>query len=88
MLLGKFQSVFCLKINHGGAFTNPPKIRYKGGKVNWIDTIDSDVFSIIEINTMMKEMGYENSSFEYYYKKPNSDLDNGLNKLFSDQDVL
>ncbi|GKD81480.1 hypothetical protein Tco_1348319, partial [Tanacetum coccineum] len=23
-------------INHDGAFTKPPKIRYKGGKVNWI----------------------------------------------------
>ncbi|GJT72532.1 hypothetical protein Tco_1031818 [Tanacetum coccineum] len=29
-----FPIVFCLKINHGGAFTPPPKIRYKGGKVN------------------------------------------------------
>nr|GEV69212.1 hypothetical protein [Tanacetum cinerariifolium] len=26
-----FQLFFCLKINHGGAFTLPPKIRYKGG---------------------------------------------------------
>nr|GEZ94396.1 hypothetical protein [Tanacetum cinerariifolium] len=29
---GAFPTVFCLKINHGGAFTPPPKIRYKGGK--------------------------------------------------------
>nr|GEW29949.1 transposase, MuDR [Tanacetum cinerariifolium] len=28
-----FLSVFCLKINHGGTFTTPLKIRYKGGKV-------------------------------------------------------
>ncbi|GJX16108.1 hypothetical protein Tco_0216940 [Tanacetum coccineum] len=31
--------------NHGVLFTKPPKIRYKGGKVNWIDNIDSDAFS-------------------------------------------
>nr|GEW80357.1 transposase, mutator type [Tanacetum cinerariifolium] len=29
---GPFPTVFCLKINHGGAFTPHPKIRYKGGK--------------------------------------------------------
>nr|GEY70503.1 transposase, MuDR [Tanacetum cinerariifolium] len=29
---GVFPAVFCLKINHGGAFTHPTKIRYKGGK--------------------------------------------------------
>ncbi|GJU00885.1 hypothetical protein Tco_1111223 [Tanacetum coccineum] len=43
-----FSTVFCLKINHGGAFTKPPKIRYKGGKVYWIDTIDFDEFSVHE----------------------------------------
>ncbi|GJR98635.1 hypothetical protein Tco_0270809 [Tanacetum coccineum] len=43
-----FSTVFCLKINHGGAFTKPPKIRYKDGKVNWIDTIDFDEFSVNE----------------------------------------
>ncbi|GJV88076.1 mutator type transposase [Tanacetum coccineum] len=85
---GAFPTVFCLKINHGGAFTPPPKIRYKGGKVNWVDAIDSDVFSVVEVNTMMKEIGYEKPSFDYYYKEPKNDLDNGLKKLSSDQDVL
>nr|GEV54206.1 hypothetical protein [Tanacetum cinerariifolium] len=36
-------------INHGGTFTTPPKISYKGGKVIWVDDIDSDIFSIVEI---------------------------------------
>nr|GEU94423.1 hypothetical protein [Tanacetum cinerariifolium] len=53
---GAFLTVFCLKINHGGAFTPPPKIRYKDGKVNWVDTIDSDVFSVVEVNNIMKEL--------------------------------
>nr|GEU99329.1 hypothetical protein [Tanacetum cinerariifolium] len=85
---GAFSTVFCLKINYGGAFTPPPKIRYKGGKVNWVDAIDSDVFFVVEVNTMMKEIGYEKPSFDYYYKEPKNDLDNGLKKLSSDQDVL
>ncbi|GJR92210.1 hypothetical protein Tco_0264384 [Tanacetum coccineum] len=49
---GAFPTIFCLKINHGGAFTPPLKIRYKGGK------------------------------------EPKNDLDNGIKKLSSDQDVL
>ncbi|GKC87320.1 hypothetical protein Tco_1147969 [Tanacetum coccineum] len=85
---GAFSIVFCLKINHGGKFTTPPKIQYKGRKVNWVDTIDSDVFSVVEVNTMMKELGYEKPSFDYYYKEPKTDLDHRLKKLSSDQDVL
>nr|GEW94210.1 hypothetical protein [Tanacetum cinerariifolium] len=34
---GAFSTVFCLKINHGGAFTPPSKIRYKGGKTVNVD---------------------------------------------------
>ncbi|PWA90375.1 Zinc/iron permease [Artemisia annua] len=85
----KFPTVFCLKINHGGAFTSPPKVRYKGGKVNWIDTIDSERFSVVEVATMMQELGYENGSsgMDFFYKLPNSDLDNGLRKLETDKDA-
>nr|GEW17643.1 hypothetical protein [Tanacetum cinerariifolium] len=82
-----FPNVFCLKINHGGTFTTPPKIRYKGGKVNWVDDIDSDIFSIVEVTSMMKELGYENPCMAYYYKKPNTYLDNGLTELAVDKDV-
>ncbi|GJQ90670.1 hypothetical protein Tco_0001809 [Tanacetum coccineum] len=46
---GNFPTVFCLKINYGSAFRKPPKIRYKGGKVNWIDNIDSDAFFVNEV---------------------------------------
>ncbi|GJY83671.1 hypothetical protein Tco_0497047, partial [Tanacetum coccineum] len=82
-----FPSVFCLKINHGGTFTSPPMIRYKGGKVNWVDDIDSDIFFIVEVTSMMKELGYENPCMAYYYKKPNTDLDNGLTELDVDKYV-
>nr|GEY60301.1 hypothetical protein [Tanacetum cinerariifolium] len=83
-----FPSVFCLKINQGGTFTTPPMIRYKGGKVNWVDDIDSDIFSIVEVTSMMmKELGYENPCMVYYYKKPNTALDNGLIELAVDKDV-
>nr|GEX14958.1 transposase, MuDR [Tanacetum cinerariifolium] len=88
IMISVFPAVFCLKINHGGAYTPPTKIRYKGGKVNWVDTIDFDVFSVVKVNTVMKKLGYEKPSFDDYYKEPKTDLDNGLKKLSSDQDVL
>ncbi|GKA39374.1 hypothetical protein Tco_0731925 [Tanacetum coccineum] len=74
-------------INHGGTFTTPSMIRYKGGKVDWVDDIDSYIFSIVEVTSMMKELGYENPCMAYYYKKPNKDLDNGLTELAVDKDV-
>nr|GEY50068.1 transposase, mutator type [Tanacetum cinerariifolium] len=43
--LGPFPSVFCLKINHDGAFTPPPKIRYKGGKDGDYDSGSKGVVS-------------------------------------------
>nr|GEY43583.1 transposase, MuDR [Tanacetum cinerariifolium] len=83
-----FPTVFCLKINHDGAFKKPFKIRYKGGKVNWIDTIDFDKFSINDVSDMMKNIGYDNVAMEYYFKKPNTELDKGLRKLATNSDVL
>ncbi|GKB28405.1 hypothetical protein Tco_0867806 [Tanacetum coccineum] len=60
---------------------------YKGGKVNWVDDIDSDTFSIAEVTSMLQELGYENPCMAYYYKKPNSELENGLVELVVDKDV-
>ncbi|GJT60279.1 retrotransposon protein, putative, ty1-copia subclass, partial [Tanacetum coccineum] len=86
--VGNFPTVFCLKINHGGAFTKPLKIRYKGGEVNWIDNIDSDDYSVNEVSDMMKNIGYDNVAMEYYLKEPNTELDKGLRKLATDSDTL
>ncbi|GJV00947.1 mutator type transposase [Tanacetum coccineum] len=35
----------------------------------------------------MKELGYQDPCMAYYYKKPNTDLDNGLTELAVDKDV-
>lgn len=37
---------------------------------------------------MMKDLEYENLDMHFFYKLPNSDLDNGLRKLETDKDVL
>ncbi|GJW48108.1 mutator type transposase [Tanacetum coccineum] len=59
----------------------------QGWMVNWVDDIDSDIFSIVEVTSMMKELGYQNLCMAYYYKKPNTYLDNGLTKLAIDKDA-
>ncbi|GKB96892.1 hypothetical protein Tco_0983029 [Tanacetum coccineum] len=64
---------------------SPLKICYKGRKVNWIDTIYSDKFFVHEVTTMMKELGYENVSMVYYYKKANNVLvDNDVDDIVED----
>ncbi|GKA28740.1 hypothetical protein Tco_0714985 [Tanacetum coccineum] len=75
-------------INHGGAFTKPPKIRYNGSKVNWINNIDSDAYSVNEVSNMMKNIGYDNVGMEFYFKERKTKLDKGLRKLATDSDVM
>nr|GEU67995.1 transposase, MuDR [Tanacetum cinerariifolium] len=63
-------------------------MRYRGGKANWIDDVDADYFLAIEVATMVNELGYQNKGMRFYYKIPNSTLDNGLKPLNSDKDVM
>ncbi|GJZ91253.1 hypothetical protein Tco_0663180 [Tanacetum coccineum] len=75
-------------INHGGTLTSPPNVRYRGGKANWFDDVDADSFSAIEVQTMVKDLGYDNKDLQFYYKIPNSNLDIGLKPLSCDKDVM
>nr|GEW78433.1 transposase, MuDR [Tanacetum cinerariifolium] len=47
--------IFCLKINHGGAFIKSPMIRYKGGKGLRKLTTDSDVLEMLRFVSKYKE---------------------------------
>ncbi|GKA05152.1 hypothetical protein Tco_0684272 [Tanacetum coccineum] len=85
MILGKFPSVFSLEIHHGGKLSQAPNRLYDGGKVNWFDQIDSDGFSVVEVNQMLKCLGYLNPKMEYWYKMPDKDA---LLSLSNDNDVL
>ncbi|GJY88113.1 mutator type transposase [Tanacetum coccineum] len=85
VLYGKFPSVFSLEIHHGGKLSQAPNRLYDGGKVNWFDQIDSDGFSVVEVNQMLKCLGYLNPKMEYWYKMPDKDA---LLSLSNDNDVL
>ena len=59
------------------------------GSFNYIDQVDVDLFSVIELNDMVKKIGYKKRNLMYYhFKIPNSNLDYGLQALGNDQDVL
>ncbi|GKC67299.1 hypothetical protein Tco_1099897, partial [Tanacetum coccineum] len=82
---GKFPSVFSLEIHHGGKLSESPNRLYDGREVNWFDQIDSDGFSVVEVNQMLKCLGYLNPKMEYWYKMPNKDA---LLSLSNDNEVL
>nr|GEW31041.1 transposase, MuDR [Tanacetum cinerariifolium] len=83
-----FDPYVVYKTHHGKVFTNAPNRVYNGGKVNWIDQIDSDGFSIVEVTSMLAGLGYVNLTMQHWYKFPNCNLDNGLLPLTNDSDVL
>jgi hypothetical protein len=88
-LVENHPNIFSLKVYHGGRFTKTPGRRYVKGRVNFVDMIDSDEFSVHEVNSMIEVIGYTGNEVIYYhYKVPDLELDYGLRALGNDSDVL
>ncbi|GJR34028.1 hypothetical protein Tco_1209712 [Tanacetum coccineum] len=51
-----YPNLFTIKIHHNGEFSKPPKRRYKFDMLDCVDLIDSDVFSIHELDEMLEEL--------------------------------
>ena len=80
---------FTLKLHYGGVFTKVPGRKYKNGNVAYFDFVDIDLFSVHDINEMVRDIGYlTETPLFYQYCKPNICLDYGLMPLGNDQDVL
>ncbi|GJZ76658.1 hypothetical protein Tco_0641330 [Tanacetum coccineum] len=79
------ETLFSLKIYLGGFFTEPPGRCYTNGTFNYVD-----LFSVIELQEMLKTLGYKNKKNKMYYhfKIPNNNLDHGLQALGNDADVM
>ena len=59
------------------------------GKTSFVDLVDCDQLSVLEINDMIQEIGYTNKHpMWYHFKIPDSDLDKGLQDLGTDQDII
>ncbi|KAK9053605.1 hypothetical protein SSX86_024679 [Deinandra increscens subsp. villosa] len=85
-----FPNLFSIKLQHGGTFTHFPPRRYKKGKIDFIDTIDIDLFSIHELDDVMLRLGCtkKGKAIFYHYLEPGKDLDSGLHALANDSDVV
>ncbi|GJV65469.1 hypothetical protein Tco_1476297 [Tanacetum coccineum] len=82
-------NMFSLKIHHGGVFVGFPERRYVNGQEAYIDLIDIDTFSVLELSSFMKELGYTHGRpMFYHFRVPNNDQDYGLKALACDEDVI
>ena len=79
---------FWIRFEYGGTFTEPPHRRYEHGKVAYFDYVDTDVFSLHDLDDMFIELGYQKeNTMCFMYCMPDHSLDNGLMHLGSDGDV-
>ena len=82
---------FSIKFHHGGQFSQPPEpMVYLNDKVDFIDNVNSDLFSVVILYDMFLELGYlEDDEVRFHYKKPDEeDLELGLRPLMNDSNVL
>ncbi|KAL8227069.1 hypothetical protein R6Q57_016901 [Mikania cordata] len=78
VLYGNNPTLFSIKIHHGGIFTKFPDRTYTEGQVMYVDLMNRDEFSVHEINSIVKELGYSVKKIMFYhYKIPNQDLNFG-----------
>lgn len=86
---GDNHSLFSLEINHGGVFVQSSVLRYEKGNVTFVDNVDIDEFSLIELSEMLKEIGYRSPEPVYFhFRLPLIDLNKGLVPLSCDADVM
>ncbi|GJV38727.1 transposase, MuDR [Tanacetum coccineum] len=82
------KNLFSIKLHHGGKFTASPKRMYVGGKVNYVDNIDVDLFNVDEVHMFVQDLGYDPKQLMFYhFKLANKSLDYSLRPLSCDVDV-
>ncbi|GJY72256.1 hypothetical protein Tco_0475959 [Tanacetum coccineum] len=78
-----------MKVFHGGTFTPSPNRKYFGGKVQYVDLLDIEWFTIDIIHNIVKMLKYDPRDIMFYhFNIPNKTLDWGLRALASDDDVV
>ncbi|GJS85939.1 retrovirus-related pol polyprotein from transposon TNT 1-94 [Tanacetum coccineum] len=85
-----YPSLFSMRIHHGGYFTDLPKRKYINGKENIVDVSDIEELSVYEVDSIMKQLGYNEivEPIYYHFLIPGKDLDVGLEALGNEDDVL
>ena len=62
----KDPNFFSLKIHHGGMFSDAPGRQYVNGRVSFVDNVDVDLFSVIDLNEIFMMLGYGGDRIMYY----------------------
>lgn len=79
--------LFTIKMFFNGDFEENPK-RYSGGRVVYVDFCDSDMISLLEINTMLVDCGSRGGCYSLWYKLPGTTMEKGLFELETDDDLM
>ncbi|GKB76468.1 hypothetical protein Tco_0943363, partial [Tanacetum coccineum] len=81
--------MFTIKIHHNCDFTSLPDRRYHFAKIEYVDLINCDLFSIHEFVRMLDELGLGNGILLFsHFKILGESFDEGLVPLIGDEDVL
>ncbi|KAI3704867.1 hypothetical protein L1987_75096 [Smallanthus sonchifolius] len=89
LVYGNNPDLFTVEFHHGGEFSTFPDITYERGKVDFVDKVNSELFSVIIMNEMILSLGYSKKDvMKYHFKIPGEDLDFGLRPLSNDSDVI
>ena len=62
-----YDNYLTLKIHYSGIFTKSPGRKYIDGTVSYVDDVDIDLFSIHELDDMVRELGYKGEHIVYYH---------------------
>ncbi|KAL4578998.1 hypothetical protein LXL04_015133 [Taraxacum kok-saghyz] len=82
-------TLFTIKLYHGGEFTNFRDRKYIDGKVNYVDMVDIDEFSIHDLDAIMRGLRYGVPPYIYYhFLVPNGDFQFGFRPLGNDSDLI
>ena len=78
-----------MKVHHRGIFTSRPNRNYVNGKVQFVDFVDSECFTVEVVNNIVKMLKYDPQQIMFYhFREPKKNLDWGLRALGCDDDVV
>ncbi|KAH7846639.1 hypothetical protein Vadar_016328 [Vaccinium darrowii] len=88
MIVGLWNApYFSIEVHHGGTFALRPTKVYVGGKVQTVHGLDTKYISLLQLEAMAQQLGYD-SFVTFYYTIPGYNLDVGLLPINNDQRVL
>ncbi|CAN1186660.1 hypothetical protein LINPERHAP2_LOCUS38242 [Linum perenne] len=76
---------FTVEMHYDGILTGD---EYKFGSVAFIDRVDPDYFSLLELMKMAEHVGLEEEYYQFLWTKPGEEIKDGLRPLECEDDIL